>query len=490
MPILIVVNDAREWPFQIPEVQVVDARAYLTKPEYSELRSAKVINLCRSYRYQTTGYYVSLLAEARGHKPQPSVSTIQDLKSQAMMRLVSGELDELIQRSLARIQSDRFTLSIYFGRNLAKRYDRLSLQLFNMFQSPLLRAQFGRDKDQRWQLRSVSTISASGIPASHHDFVADVAAKHFSGRRYRVRRRQPMRYDLAILWNPQEQQPPSDEKALEKFAKAAETLAMRAELITRDDYGRLAEFDALFIRETTFVNHHTYRFSRRAASEGLVVMDDPVSILRCTNKVYLAELMQRFKIRVPKTIVVHRDNTHQVIEELGLPVVLKKPDSAFSAGVTKADDEQQLQQQLQQLLTESELVVAQEFLPTTFDWRIGVLDQRPLYACKYHMAPQHWQIVRADGQGGQRYGRVETFPVELAPRPAVKIALAAANLIGDGLYGVDVKQSGNKFWVIEVNDNPTLESGVEDRVLRDELYRRVMSVFLTRIEQRKQGTRG
>jgi glutathione synthase/RimK-type ligase-like ATP-grasp enzyme len=488
VPILIVVNDPREWPFQIPEVQVVDARSYLTKTEFSEMRSAKVINLCRSYRYQTTGYYVSLLAEARGHKPQPSVSTIQDIKSQAMMRLVSGELDELIQKSLARIQSDKFTLSIYFGRNLAQRYERLALQLFNMFQSPLLRAQFGRDKDQRWQLRSVSTISASGIPPSHHDFVAEVATKHFAGRRYRVRRKLAMRYDMAILRNVMEQDPPSDEKALEKFMKAAEGMAIRPELIDRDDYGRLAEFDALFIRETTFVNHHTYRFARRAASEGLVVIDDPDSILRCTNKVYLAELMQRHKIRVPRTLVVHRENTSQVIPELGLPVVLKKPDSAFSAGVTKADDEVQLNEQLQQLLSESELVVAQEFLPTTFDWRIGVLDQRPLYACKYHMARNHWQIIRQDGEG-PRYGRVETLPVELAPRAAVKLALAAANLIGDGLYGVDVKQSGNAFFVIEVNDNPTIEAGEEDRILRDELYRRIMSVFLARIEARKHGTR-
>ena len=47
--------------------------------------------------------------------------------------------------------------------------------------------------------------------------------------------------------------------------KAAESLAIRPELIDRDDYGRLAEFDALFIRETTYVNHHTYRFARRAA---------------------------------------------------------------------------------------------------------------------------------------------------------------------------------------------------------------------------------
>ncbi len=486
MAILIVVNDPRQWPFQIPDVEVVSARNYLTKPEYSELRSAKLFNLCRSYRYQSAGYYVSLLAEARGHRPLPDVMTIQDLKSQAMMRLVSGELDASIQSSLARIQSTKFTLSIYFGRNLTRRYDRLCLQLFNMFRSPLLRAQFSKEKE-RWQLRSISTIATSEIPLTHRPFIAEVAAEHFAGRTSRVRRKAMPRYDLAILQNPEDPQPPSNPKAIQRFIKAAEALAIGVELITRDDYARLSEFDALFIRETTYVNHHTYRFSRRAASEGLVVIDDPVSIVRCTNKVYLAELLARNKVPTPRTIVVHKDNINGLAEQLGYPVVLKKPDSAFSVGVTKADDELQLKEQLARLLDESDLVVAQEFLPTTFDWRIGVLDGRPLFACKYHMAPKHWQIIKQDTDEQNRYGRVETIPVEVAPRRAVSVALKAANLIGNGLYGVDVKQSGHQFYVIEVNDNPTIDSGLEDSILRDELYRRVMQAFLTRIEQRKAG---
>ena len=36
------------------------------------------------------------------------------------------------------------------------------------------------------------------------------------------------------------------------------------------------------------------------------------------------------------------------------------------------------------ILEKSELLIAQEFLPTTFDWRIGICDGQPLYACKYH----------------------------------------------------------------------------------------------------------
>jgi glutathione synthase/RimK-type ligase-like ATP-grasp enzyme len=106
------------------------------------------------------------------------------------------------------------------------------------------------------------------------------------------------------------------------------------------------------------------------------------------------------------------------------------------------------------------------------------------------MAKGHWQIIQQDEQGDDRYGKSETLPVELAPRKAVNLALKAANLIGDGLYGVDVKQSRRQFYIIEVNDNPNIDAGYEDQVLRDELYRRIMEVLLDRIERRKMGVAG
>jgi glutathione synthase/RimK-type ligase-like ATP-grasp enzyme len=217
-----------------------------------------------------------------------------------------------------------------------------------------------------------------------------------------------------------------------------------------------------------------------------VVIDDPDSIVRCTNKVFLAELLRRHRLPMPRTMVVHKGNMESVAEAMGMPCVLKQPDSAFSLGVVKVETEQQLNDELRRLLAESELVIAQGFLPTTFDWRIGILDRRPLYACKYYMAPHHWQIMKHEGQT-TRYGRWETLPVELAPRAAVRAALKAANLIGDGLYGVDVKESNGEFYIIEINDNPNIETTVEDGVLRDDLYTRIMSVFLNRIEHNKSG---
>lgn len=482
---LVVVDNPSRWPFALHGAEVVSARGYLTQGRFSALRRANVFNLCRSYRYQSTGYYVSLLAAARGHRPRPGINAIQDMKSQTVMRVISDELDDLIQKSLAPIQSDDFLLSIYFGRNVAKRYDRLALKLFNLFEAPLLRARFV--KNHRWQLQHIRPVSSNEIPDSHRPEIARFADAYFSGPQGSPRRRAVARYDLAILHDPAEEAPPSDARALKRFARAAERLGMRPHLITKDDYGRLSEFDALFIRQTTSVNHHTYRFAQRAAAEGLVVVDDPESIVRCTNKVYLAELAERHGIPTPATRIVHKDNLERLAGELPYPAVLKQPDSSFSKGVRKVEDADAFRAAATELLEESELVLAQEFVPTDFDWRVGVLDGKPLYVCRYYMAPKHWQIIHHRQGGPTDWGKVDTLTVGEAPRKVVRVALRAARLIGRGLYGVDLKTVGKKCYLIEVNDNPSMEVGYEDRILGDELYTKVMEFFLARLERRAAG---
>ncbi len=479
---LIVVNNPRDWPLNIPGVAVVPARAYLTDPAYGSDHVAKVFNLCKSYRYQTLGYYVSLLAEARGHKPLPRASTIEDLQSQNMVRLLTEGLDDLLQKSLAPIKSDTFELNIYFGRSMASRHEQLSRQLFNLLQAPLLCATF-QCRSHHWYIRSVRPIAASDIPPQHQEFAIEATTAYFTSRKRRTQKITAPRYNLAILYDPDNPEPASNANALQKFEKSARSLGLHVEFITKADYGRLTEFDALFIRDTTFVNHYTYRFSRRAAAEGLVVIDDPDSILKCNNKVYLAEILARHRIPAPKTLLVHRDNVSQIITTLGLPCVLKQPDSSFSLGVVKVETAEELSPKVNGLLDKSELIVAQEYLPTAFDWRVGILDGRPLFVAKYFMVPGHWQIIK---HGGEKHDFVEGETLALsvgeAPDRVVKVALKAAKLIGDGFYGVDIKQVGKRLYVIEINDNPNVDAGNEDSVLKDALYREVMGVFLKRIE--------
>ncbi len=484
--ILIIVDDPKSWPLQIEGVELVAARDYITDPHYLALRRLKIFNLCRSYRYQSLGYYVSLLAAARGHRVLPGIGALQDLKSPSIIRFVSTELDELMQKSLQPIRSESFTLSIYLGQNLAKRYVRLSQRLFKMFQAPFLQAIFVfNPKNSKWQLQNVQPLAASEIPAEHRDFAVAMVQEYFRGVRTRNRAKAAGRYDLAILVNPEEQDAPSNARALKNFVRAAEQVGFVSELIGREDFGRLPQFDALFIRETTRVNHHSYRFARRAAAEGLVVIDDPDSILKCTNKVFLAELLQRHRIAVPKTLTVHRGNQARILTEIGLPCILKQPDSSFSQGVVKVDNPEQLKEELNKLLQKSDLVIAQQFMPTPFDWRIGIFDRKLLYACKYYMAREHWQILKRDQGGKHLEGDSETFPVEDVPLAVCRTALKAANLIGDGFYGVDLKQIGQRIYVIEVNDNPSIDAGVEDLVLKDSLYREIMQTIMERVEARK-----
>ncbi len=480
---LIVVNNPADWQFDIPDVKVVSARHYLDDELYGSLKNLRIFNLCRSYQYQSYGYYVSLLAAARGHKPLPTVLTIQDMRTRSSARLISGDLDELIQKSLKPLVSDKFALSIYFGRNLAKRYDRLSSRLYQLFETPLLRAIFVR-VNEKWSLQSISPIAANDIPQEHKEFVIEAARDYFGNRPVRPRSKRTFRYDLAILTNDYDATPPSDKRAMRNFMRAAEHLDLNAELIGRDDLNRLVEFDALFIRETTNVNHHTYRFARKAEAEGMVVIDDPLSILRCTNKVYLAEMLRHCRIPIPRTITVHRQNRRRIMRQLTYPVILKQPDSAFSLGVVKVSNDDEFMAESELFFNKSAIIIAQEFIPTDFDWRIGILDRKPLYACKYYMAGGHWQIYKQD-EGQTFSGDYETLPVEDAPASVVRQALRAANQIGDGFYGVDIKQVKNRSYIIEVNDNPSVDYQVEDQVLGDELYRAVMRTFLERIEKRK-----
>ncbi len=486
MIIHLVVSNPQFWPLDIPGVEIVSAKTYLTDPKYSSQRNAKVINLCRSYRYQTSGYYVSLLAHARGHKPLPSVQTIQDMKSPTITRFVSSELEETIQNSLQHVEGTKISLSIYFGKCISSGYDKLAYGLFQQFQAPLFQAQFAKTQG-KWTLQNISPINPNELPQGHHEAVILMAKEYFTKKRVHFKKKLNLRFDLAILYNPDDPTAPSGKKAIQRFSKAAQDVGFNVELITKDDYSRIAEFDSLFIRETTNVNHHTYRLARRALAEGLVVVDDPDSILKCTNKVYVAELLERHKVPAPRTLIIHSDNIEKVGRELGFPCVIKIPDGSCSNGVVKAGDEKELQTIFPTLLEKSDLLIAQEFIPTAFDWRICIFDRKPLFACKYYMSRKHWQIRERASSGKMYWGKVEAIPVSHAPRKIVRAAIKAANLIGSGLYGVDVKECNGNPYVIEINDNPSIEVGDEDTVLKDELYERIMDGLVSRVERLKNG---
>lgn len=480
MRVLFVVNDRSELPGEIPGIDIVTARAYLTDNAYVEHPATKVVNLCRTLRYQSRGYYVSLLAEARGHAPLPDVKAIEDLREN-LAAIVCAELDTQIQEALDGQPGPRFDLDVYFGHDSAQRNDPLARALFQLLGIPLMRARFSL-AGERWRIDEIQPLGLSDIEAPRLQQVIDKALDYLGhgGAKARVRRDRP---SLAMLCSDDEPDPPSNPEAIRKFRAACEHVGLKVDTVTRADIDRLNAFDALFIRDTTRLNHYTYQFARRAAAEGMPVLDDPDSILKCNNKVFLSELLAQHQIPAPKTMTVHRGNMASVADKLGFPCILKQPDSAFSLGVYKIDCEEALRSALETLLSRSDLVIAQQWLPTDFDWRVGILERRPLYVCKYFMAPGHWQVIKRESHRRVE-GGTAAVAVSEAPSIVVDAALRAANLIGDGFYGVDIKQTNGHCYVIEVNDNPNVDAGNEDGVLGDALYREIMGMFVRRITER------
>jgi glutathione synthase/RimK-type ligase-like ATP-grasp enzyme len=486
MRILIVTDHGQEW-FQIPDAAVLTARHYLAEPESARDGGLRVLNFCRTGRYQGRGYYVSLLAEARGERPLPDVKTIEDLKSEAYVQALSVQLEALVGETLHHEESDRFELNVYLGQDPAQRHQALAEKLFASVRAPLLRAVFGRG-GERWRLEAVHAIALPDIPVQHRAFLVEAvkafAAAAPAGHPQRSGDSQPR---LAILWDPKEPHKPSNEQALQKLLKAAPLVGLQAELIEPDALERLPEFDALFNRASPEVDGVTYEFVRRAESLGMPVVDDPESILRCLNKVYMHELMSRHRIPQPRTLTVHRGNLGEVVATLGLPCVLKLPDSGFGLDVLKIESEEQLRRDAERFFQVSELCIAQEWLPTGFDWRVGVYDGRPLFVAKYFMAPGHWKVNQVAEGEKLIEGRTEAMTIGEAPEQVIALAVRAANLIGRGLYGVDLKQVEGRVYLIEVNCNPNIDAGNEDQVLGEALYRELLGVFARRIAQGRRG---
>ncbi|HEX4881153.1 MAG TPA: RimK family protein [Porticoccaceae bacterium] len=483
----IVVDRPEIWaPYHSAE-EVISSKDYLSRPEY-RAAGAQVYNFCGDCGYRSQGYYCSLLAEARGQKVLPSVRTLNELSAGAAITLG----DELLRRMRHYLRTSvaageaNFRLRICFGQTPIAPLEKVAKKIFELYPAPLLEVTFERGTE--WSIASLRLMPLTELDDAGQDEFA-AALDGFSKKIWRQpRRERAARYDLAILVDPDEKLPPSNRGALQLFIKHARLLGIDADLITLDDEPRLLEYDALFIRQTTAINHPTLRFAQRAARNGMPVIDDPDSIIRCTNKVFLHELLTANKVQVPAARMLFGDEMPEFADlrdQLGLPLVLKIPDGSFSVGVEKVDTEAGYRAAAERLLRQSAVVIVQEFIATDFDWRVGVIAGRAIYACKYFMAKGHWQIYDHNATG-TRAGGFETVAVHRVPAPVIRAALRATGLIGNGLYGVDLKETARGPVVIEVNDNPSIDRGVEDALLGEELYRTVMVEFERRLEDRAQ----
>ncbi len=478
---LIIVDDP-SLIFSSPHLKVISFEQYLHEYPKRNERKTRLINLCDTEHYLSKGYYCSLLAEARQHKALPSVSTINTLRESSHVEILSTEMETLLK--LVPNHADTQEYFFYFGYTTNPTLRRFAQRLFNLHPAPILRVVLSNNKNhvqaaiERFAFAQLNTAENELFIEQLNRFTQVV------WRSPNAKKRQ--RWDMAILVNPEEPSPPSDKDAIKRFIKAAEKCGIQAETVTSRALENISQYDALFIRETTAIDHPTYRLARKAEKAGLVVIDDSTSILRCCNKVFLHDAFSYKHVPSPKTHVVANsteETLNNIEQEFTYPIVIKMPEGSFSKGVYKVSNRTELKEKLIELFSDTALVLIQEYLYTEFDWRIGVLNGRAIYACRYHMARNHWQIYN---HSSKRFnsGGFETLPTFEVPKPVLDASLKACAIIGNGLYGVDIKQKGQQVYVIEVNDNPSIDHKVEDLYLGNELYMQIMQEFALRLENR------
>jgi len=477
----IVVVDADVQALNLENLKVISFESYLA--DYPKLHEAKtrIVNLCDTKHYLSRGYYCSLLAEARQHKVLPSVRTINDLRA-VDFDVVEG-LSTKFSAEIARFQQTEFVVEfkVFFGWTASAEWLRVARKLFDKYPAPVLSVKVARTEQSiQIQVKRVGYVDL--LPEERDQFVDRLL--HFMGTAWRTQHTEKrLRWNMAILVNPEETHPPSDKEAIKRFVKAASKVGIQADVVQNAHKSRILQYDALFIRETTAIDHHTYRLAREAEKEGLIVLDDPTSILRCCNKVFLHDAFTYNHVPSLKTHIVmgYSPADLDLIEShFTYPLVLKLPEGSFSRGVFKIKDRAALQDKLCELLSETTLILAQEYMYTDFDWRIGVLNDRAIYACRYYMAQNHWQTYN-HGSKRHHFGAHDTLPTFEVPKPVLDAALQASKMIGNGLYGVDLKQKDQHAYVIEVNDNTSIDHKVEDAYLGDELYMQIMAEFARRL---------
>lgn len=318
--------------------------------EINKKSRCKLINLCSDYSYLSLGYYTSLLADARKIQCIPSVQNIISLNWKRYYQSHLPEINALLEKhyNLPDEEPLKRSYNVYFGRTQVKELEAVARRIFDLFRFPLLSIEINYDK--KWQVVNIQPLRINDIPDSKMPFFNECIAKFTGSVWVKDKQQKQEKYWLAILYDPNEEFPPSDKKALDKFSSVAKEMGIYTELITKDDYASLLEYDALFIRSTTSIDNFTFRFAHKAESEGIPSIDDTKSIIKCCNKVFLFELLNANKIPVPKTITLDKKSIKSYIGKLDYPAVVKIPDGSFSRGVHKVNNDDELKEYSQLLL--------------------------------------------------------------------------------------------------------------------------------------------
>lgn len=267
-----------------------------------------------------------------------------------------------------------------------------------------------------------------------------------------------------------------------KCRDTAEGMGHRSYFIFPVEIKKVLRTDALFIRSRTDPLNISFIASKMAEMHDIPVIDDPRSIQICSDKVNMYLHLIKANVPVPRTEFVRKgdfgvEKITRILESMSGSMILKEPSTTLGNRVKKVTSPSDAHRIAGSYLKMSDWIIAQEYIESDEDWKIGVLDGELLYACRYVLPTESQKIVASEEGEIPDYAS-ESVPREMVPVETIDLAVRAAKAIGKGLYSVDIKQRGGRQFVIEVNDNPSLDSG------EDEYYPQIFNQIISNLMER------
>lgn len=224
----------------------------------------------------------------------------------------------------------------------------------------------------------------------------------------------------------------------------------------------LEKFDAVIPRIRPSMTFYGTAVLRQFEMQGAYCLNGPVSIARAQDKLRTMQLLCSDKaIDIPRTGFAHSPlDTKDLIKTVGgAPVVIKLLEGTQGKGVVLAETEKAAESVINAFKSLKADILVQEFIKESagVDLRCFVVGNKVVASMERRAAKGEFRANIHLGGTGHK--------VKITPQER-KMAVAAAQVVGLKVSGVDMIRSHSGPKVLEVNSTPGLE-GVEGATSKD-----------------------
>ncbi len=192
-------------------------------------------------------------------------------------------------------------------------------------------------------------------------------------------------------------------------------------------------------------------------SQGLRVVNDSNTLIRCENKALTLSLLSRSKVPTPRTaIAFSKEKAMEIARSFGYPVVIKPIEGSWGRMVAKATDDDSLYsimeyQDYTTLPFRTAYLIQEYVKKPDRDIRIFVIgDEAPVGI--YRVNKSNWKTNTALGAKAE--------PLKIDPELR-ELALKVRDVIGGFFLGIDVFEDPERGYIVnEVNGVPEYKNTV------------------------------